>query len=126
MKRVLLKLSGEALAGEKHTGFDEATVIGVAKQVKVLVDDGIQVGIATYLMSRVQDHRYKRVNTILRDTGFWDYAASLHLNRGDYEAAIDMAPSVKPFRHTYLHEEKYRKLAKQILREDEVLGEVFR
>ena len=37
-----------------------------------------------------------------------------------------MAPSVKPFRHTYLHEEKYRKLAKQILREDEVLGEVFR
>lgn len=87
---------------------------------------GIQVGIATYLMSRVQDHRYKRVNTILRDTGFWKYAASLHLSRDDYEAAIDMAPSVKPFRHTYLHEEKYRKLAKQILREDEVLGEVFR
>ena len=27
MKRVLLKLSGEALAGEKKTGFDEATVI---------------------------------------------------------------------------------------------------
>ena len=33
MKRVLLKLSGEALAGEKKTGFDEATCIGVAKQV---------------------------------------------------------------------------------------------
>ena len=32
MKRVLLKLSGEALAGEKHTGFDEATVTEVAKQ----------------------------------------------------------------------------------------------
>lgn len=45
MKRVLLKLSGEALAGEKHTGFDEATVIGVARQVKTLVDDGVQVGI---------------------------------------------------------------------------------
>ena len=25
MKRVLLKLSGEALAGDKKTGFDEAT-----------------------------------------------------------------------------------------------------
>lgn len=45
MKRILLKLSGEALAGEKKTGFDEATVVGVAKQVKQLVDDGIQVGI---------------------------------------------------------------------------------
>lgn len=45
MKRVLLKLSGEALAGDKKTGFDEATCIGVAKQVKQMVDEGIQVGI---------------------------------------------------------------------------------
>ncbi len=45
MKRVLLKLSGEALAGEKKTGFDEATVTAVALQVKQLVDQGIEVGI---------------------------------------------------------------------------------
>ena len=45
MKRVLLKLSGEALAGEKKTGFDEETVKGVAVQVKELVDSGTQVGI---------------------------------------------------------------------------------
>lgn len=45
MKRILLKLSGEALAGEKHTGFDEATVTVVAKQVKQLTDAGIEVGI---------------------------------------------------------------------------------
>ena len=36
MKRVLLKLSGEALAGDKKTGFDEATCIKVAEQVKKL------------------------------------------------------------------------------------------
>ncbi len=47
MKRVLLKLSGEALAGDKKTGFDEATCIGVAKQVKQLTDEGIQVAIVT-------------------------------------------------------------------------------
>ena len=45
MKRVLLKLSGEALAGDKKTGFDEPTVTRVAKQVKQLVADGIDVGI---------------------------------------------------------------------------------
>ncbi|MGN0354204.1 MAG: UMP kinase [Muricoprocola sp.] len=45
MKRVLLKLSGEALAGEKKTGFDEPTVTLVANQVKQLVDSGIEVGI---------------------------------------------------------------------------------
>lgn len=45
MKRVLLKLSGEALAGEKKTGFDEDTVRGVALQVKQLVDNNVEVGI---------------------------------------------------------------------------------
>ena len=43
--RVLLKLSGEALAGSKKTGFDEDTVRNVAKQVKMSVDQGVQVGI---------------------------------------------------------------------------------
>ena len=33
-RRVLLKLSGEALAGDKKTGFDEETVRRVAAQVK--------------------------------------------------------------------------------------------
>ena len=45
MKRILLKLSGEALSGEKGHGFDEATCIGVAKQVAKLVESGTQVGI---------------------------------------------------------------------------------
>ncbi len=43
--RILLKLSGEALAGDKKTGFDEETVRRVALQVKHLVDGGTQVGI---------------------------------------------------------------------------------
>ena len=45
MKRILLKLSGEAISGNKGFGFDEATVIGVAKQVKQIVDAGVEVGI---------------------------------------------------------------------------------
>jgi uridylate kinase len=44
-KRILLKLSGEALAGDKGTGFDEATCIPVAKQIKQLVDDGVEVAV---------------------------------------------------------------------------------
>ena len=45
MRRILLKLSGEALAGDKKTGFDEETVQKVALQVKTLIDDGMQVGV---------------------------------------------------------------------------------
>ena len=44
-KRILLKLSGEALSGDRKTGFDEPTVVRVAEQVKRLTDDGIQVGV---------------------------------------------------------------------------------
>lgn len=46
-KRVLLKLSGEALAGPNKTGFDEETCLGIARQVKQLVEEGIQIGIVT-------------------------------------------------------------------------------
>ncbi|MBR3041744.1 MAG: UMP kinase [Eubacterium sp.] len=44
-KRILLKLSGEALAGDKGTGFSEEEVSRVAGEVKKVVDKGIQVGI---------------------------------------------------------------------------------
>ena len=86
---------------------------------------GIQVGIATYLMSVVQDHRYKRVNTIFTQTGFWDFVKTLGMRRVDFEQAIDLAPSIKPFRHTYLHEQEYRDRAKEVLATDEKLKEIL-
>ena len=42
-RRVLLKLSGEALAGEKKTGFDEAVVRSVARQVKQSACAGVEL-----------------------------------------------------------------------------------
>ncbi len=43
--RVLVKLSGEALAGEKQRGFDHAIITSVAKQLKELVLNGMQVAV---------------------------------------------------------------------------------
>ena len=86
---------------------------------------GVQVGIATYLMAKVQDHRYKRIDKIFTDTGFWDYVATVGMRKEDFIRAIDMAPDMKPYRHTYLHEEKYREEAKRLVMEDEVLQRVL-
>lgn len=86
---------------------------------------GVQVGVATYLMARVQDHRYVRVNTIFTDTGFWKYVETLGMKKEDFARAIDMAPSIKPHRHTYLHEEAYREMAKRLLEEDEILNRIL-
>lgn len=44
-KRVLLKISGEALAGEAHRGLDFDVIGSVCDVVKRCVDDGVQVGI---------------------------------------------------------------------------------
>ena len=44
-KRVLIKISGEALAGEKKTGFDFEVVSRVCRTVKEAVGQGVQVGI---------------------------------------------------------------------------------
>ena len=44
-KRVLLKISGEALAGEKHTGLDFNVIGQVCDTIKECVDMGVQVGL---------------------------------------------------------------------------------
>ncbi|MDO4983007.1 MAG: UMP kinase [Eubacteriales bacterium] len=44
-KRVLIKISGEALAAEKHTGYDFDFVMKVCGAVKKCAEKGVQVGI---------------------------------------------------------------------------------
>ena len=42
-KRVLLKLSGEALGGDKGYGIDPVTVVNMAKQIKEVRDLGVEL-----------------------------------------------------------------------------------
>lgn len=86
---------------------------------------GIQVGLATYLMSRVQEHRFQRISTILNRTGFFDFARTLHFHASDWERAIDLAPTIKPDRYTFLHLPENRARAKEILRTDGWLRDVI-
>ena len=44
-KRILLKISGEALAGEAHRGLDFDIINSVCDSIKACVDEGIQVGL---------------------------------------------------------------------------------
>ena len=87
---------------------------------------GIQVGIATYIMCKICDHRWKRIDTVFTKTGFWEYCETLDLKVEDFKNAIDMAPQIKPFRHTYLHEEEYREKAKALLTQDEHLIKILK
>ena len=44
-KRVLIKISGEALAGDKKTGFDFDFISKVCQTIKTCVEEGVEVGI---------------------------------------------------------------------------------
>ncbi len=44
-KRVIIKLSGEALAGKKGSGIDEAVLDGVVDQIKSVSELGVEIGI---------------------------------------------------------------------------------
>jgi glycerol-1-phosphate dehydrogenase [NAD(P)+] len=82
---------------------------------------GIQVGIATYIMSKVQNHRFERISKVLKETGFFEYVKTLKMRKEDFKKAIDISPSIKPNRYTYIHVEENRVFAKKIVDEDEIL-----
>lgn len=44
-KRIVLKLSGEALAGSAKTGIDNEVIKSIAKRVKIITEMGVEVGI---------------------------------------------------------------------------------
>lgn len=131
LKELLDSLSMSGIANEiagssaPTSGSEHLISHALDKMLEVPQLHGIQVGVATYIMSIVHNHRYKRVNTVLTQTGFWDYVATLDMKKDDFIKAIDLAPSMKPHRYTYLHEEKYREAAKRVVLEDAVLKKIL-
>jgi glycerol-1-phosphate dehydrogenase [NAD(P)+] len=86
---------------------------------------GIQVGVATYIMSKVQNHRVARVTKFLTETGFFAHVKQLQMKATDFERAIDVAPSIKPDRNTCIHIAENRLMAKKFLREDKILADIL-
>ena len=44
-KRVLLKLSGEALLGEKSYGVDPKRILAYSEEIKEIIDSGVEIAI---------------------------------------------------------------------------------
>lgn len=86
---------------------------------------GVQVGVSTYVMANIHNHRYERVKKVFERTGFFQYVKTLHFQKDEWKNAIDLAPSIKPTRFTYLHDEQYREQAKQFMDQDPIINEIF-
>ncbi|MBC7960409.1 MAG: iron-containing alcohol dehydrogenase family protein [Vallitaleaceae bacterium] len=87
---------------------------------------GIQVGLATYIMSIVQEHRETRVEVFLTDTGFFEFTKQFGLKKVDFIAAIERAASIKPNRNTYLHDSRSVEKAIDVVNNNAILNSVLK
>ncbi len=119
-KRVLLKLSGEALAGEKKTGVDVETVGKICDEIKKVVDMGVQVAIVVgggnFWRGR-QGHQMERTTadymgmlaTAMNGLALQDALETRGIN-SRVQTAIEMREIAEPFiqRKALKHLEKGR------------------
>jgi len=56
---------------------------------------GLQVGVATYLMSRLQGQQTETVDRLFVETGFWQAIAADPFSRAEWIEAVRQAPNIK-------------------------------
>jgi glycerol-1-phosphate dehydrogenase [NAD(P)+] len=87
---------------------------------------GLQVGIATYLVSILQESNTDRIIQLFDATGFWDTIAEDPFIRSEWLAAIKLAPSIKENFYTVLSERDWLPIVERLLSEDPHLKRCFR
>ncbi|MCQ2460946.1 MAG: UMP kinase [Clostridia bacterium] len=106
-KRILLKLSGEVLAGEAGHGFDFDVITDIAKAVKQISDAGCEVGIvigggnfwrgrSSGSMDRVRADSIGMLGTVMNSIAFADTLEQLGCKTKVY-TSVNMAPLAKFF-----------------------------
>ena len=106
-KRVLIKLSGEALAGKNKTGIDFDTVVKVCEQIKVCVDMGVQVAIvvgggnfwrgrSSGSMDRTRADHMGMLATVINSLGIADGLEQVGLDVR-VQTAIEMRQIAEPY-----------------------------
>lgn len=119
-KRIILKLSGEALAGSKGTGIDNDTVINIARQVRDLQNIGVQVAIvvgggnfwrgrSTNSMDRATSDYMGMLGTVMNALALQDALEHLDVVTR-VQTAIEMRQVAEPYirRRAIRHLEKER------------------
>lgn len=119
-KRVILKLSGEALAGGKGIGIDIATVRSISEQIKVIHSTGVEVGVVVgggnfwrgrdaSDMDRATSDYMGMLGTVMNALAFQDSLENLGVMTR-VQTAIEMKDIAEPYirRRAIRHLEKGR------------------
>ena len=119
-KRIVLKISGEALSGDKGTGIDVDTLNRISKEVKELHDLGVQVSIvvgggnfwrgrSNKDMDRTTSDYIGMLGTVMNSLALQDSLENLGVNTR-VQTAIEMRQIAEPYirRRAVRHLEKER------------------
>ena len=112
-KRVVLKLSGEALAGEKGFGIDPTVVYALAKQIKAVVETGVEVAIVNgggnFWRGRATADYMGMLATVINSLALQDALENLEVPTR-VQTAIEMRQIAEPYirRRAIRHMEKAR------------------
>ncbi len=87
---------------------------------------GLQVGIATYLCSLLQDNRQKHVKDFLLKTGFFNFVAQDPINKQEFIQALKLAPTIKQNYYTVLSEQNSFDKAISFIETDDILKQVIK
>jgi glycerol-1-phosphate dehydrogenase [NAD(P)+] len=86
---------------------------------------GLQVGVATYIVSLLQANQTERIAAVLDRTGFWDAIAGDPFSRREWIAAAGLAPQIKPDYYTILSTLDPAAAVERVLTEDARLVKCF-
>jgi glycerol-1-phosphate dehydrogenase [NAD(P)+] len=87
---------------------------------------GLQVGVATYIVSILQQNNTERITGVLDATGFWDEIAADPFRRSEWLEAVRAAPSMKERYFTVLSTRDVVPDVARLLTEDPRLAKCFR
>ena len=86
---------------------------------------GIQVGVATYLCSYLQNNQHDAVRNFLAVTGFFDFVLNYRLSKNDFIEAIKLAPTIKENFYTILSVEGKIQEAINFVNSDSIMLNLF-
>jgi glycerol-1-phosphate dehydrogenase [NAD(P)+] len=87
---------------------------------------GLQVGVASYIVSLLQGQGSERIAKLFDTIGFWQAIQEDPLDKSEWLAAFRLAPTIKPNFYTVLSERDRSEDFAQILNTDVRLKEIFK
>jgi len=83
---------------------------------------GLQVGVASYLISRLQGEHHDLIDRLFRATGFWETIAADPFSKSDWLQAVRIAPTMKNSFYTVLSSRDVMPEVEQFFKQDPQLA----